>query len=99
MDGDALRATQNPLKDLYRADPRAGGITLSAQGDLGVGITCSVNTGGPEAGLHPSTRGDGRMRNWMSWYERQSATSSYSKASNEITERIGQPRLSPSPCD
>lgn len=36
-------------------------MTLSAEGTLGEGITCSVNTGRAiaEAGLHPATGGDG----------------------------------------
>ena len=61
MDREALRAVQGPLKDRYRADPDAGVITLHARGDLGEAITCSVDTGRAlaEAGLHPSTGGDG----------------------------------------
>ena len=60
MDRDALRAVQAPLKARYRGDPNAGVITLHAQGDLGEGITCSVDTGRAlaQAGLHPSTGGD-----------------------------------------
>jgi uncharacterized OsmC-like protein len=36
-------------------------ITLSAEGQLGQGVTCSVRTGQAlaEAGLHPATGGDG----------------------------------------
>ena len=61
MDREELRAVQVPLKDRYRADPGAGVITLHARGDLGEAITCSVDTGRAlaEAGLHPSTGGDG----------------------------------------
>jgi uncharacterized OsmC-like protein len=58
---DALRATQEPLKDRYRGDPGAALVTLSATGTLGEGITCSVRTGQAlaAAGLHPASGGDG----------------------------------------
>jgi uncharacterized OsmC-like protein len=61
VDSDALRAVQQPLKDGYRADPDAALVTLTAEGTLGEGITCSVATGRAlvEAGLHPATGGDG----------------------------------------
>lgn len=61
MDREALKELQRPLKDRYREDPGAARITLSADGTLGEGISCSVNTGRAmaEAGLHPATGGDG----------------------------------------
>jgi uncharacterized OsmC-like protein len=61
VDSDTLRAAQQPLKDRYRADPDAALVTLTAEGSLGEGITCSVATGRAivEAGLHPATGGDG----------------------------------------
>ncbi len=61
MERDDLRTRQDPLKEQYRAEPEAARITLSAQGTLGAGITCSVATGRAiaEAGLHPATGGDG----------------------------------------
>jgi uncharacterized OsmC-like protein len=61
VDRAALRAAQEPLKDLYRTDPDAAVVTLRARGELGVGITCSVATGRAiaEAGLHPASGGDG----------------------------------------
>ena len=61
MDRQALRQTQEPLKDRYRQDPEAALITLRAQGELGEGVTCSVQTGRAmvEAGLHPATGGSG----------------------------------------
>ena len=63
MDSDALRAAQQPLKDRYRADPDAALVTLTAEGSLGEGITCSVATGRAmvEAGLHPATGGTGAL--------------------------------------
>jgi uncharacterized OsmC-like protein len=61
MNAEALRALQAPLKDKYRAEPAAALITLKAQGRIGEGITCKVETGRAlvEAGLHPATGGDG----------------------------------------
>ncbi|HET8980202.1 MAG TPA: OsmC family protein [Solirubrobacteraceae bacterium] len=63
MDGNELRALQAPLKERYRADPEAAVVTLSAAGDLGEGISCSVQTGRAlaQAGLHPATGGDGSL--------------------------------------
>jgi uncharacterized OsmC-like protein len=63
MDRDQLRALQAPLKEHYQADPDAALITLSAKGDLGEGISCSVDTGRAiaQAGLHPATGGDGTL--------------------------------------
>jgi uncharacterized OsmC-like protein len=61
MDRDQLRTLQAPLKERYRAEPEAALITLSATGELGDGVACSVQTGRTlaEAGLHPATGGDG----------------------------------------
>lgn len=61
MDRDELRALQTPLKERYRSDPAAALVTLSASGELGEGVSCSVQTGRAlaEAGLHPATGGDG----------------------------------------
>jgi uncharacterized OsmC-like protein len=61
MDRSALRAVQEPLKARYREVPETAVITLSAEGHLGEGISCSVNTGRAlaAAGLHPATGGDG----------------------------------------
>ena len=61
MDRDELRAIQEPLKTTYRDDPMPALVTLHAQGTLGEGVTCSVDTGRAlaEAGLHPATGGDG----------------------------------------
>jgi uncharacterized OsmC-like protein len=54
---------QAPLKERYRSEPEAALITLSAQGTLGDGVSCSVQTGRAiaEAGLHPATGGDGSL--------------------------------------
>jgi uncharacterized OsmC-like protein len=63
VDADELRALQAPLKDRYRSDPGAARITLSATGDLGEGVSCSVQIARAiaEAGLHPATGGDGTL--------------------------------------
>jgi uncharacterized OsmC-like protein len=60
---DELRSVQEPLKDRYRAEPDAALITLTADGQLGEGISCSVATGRAlaDAGLHPATGGDGSL--------------------------------------
>ena len=57
----SLREIQAPLKQRYRDEPDAARITLSATGELGAGVSCSVQTGRAiaEAGLHPATGGDG----------------------------------------
>jgi uncharacterized OsmC-like protein len=61
VDREQLRALQAPLKTRYAAEPSAASITLSASGELGEGVTCSVQTGRvlAQAGLHPLTGGDG----------------------------------------
>ncbi|MGI8715687.1 MAG: OsmC family protein [Solirubrobacteraceae bacterium] len=63
MEGDRLSAVQTPLKDRYRSEPEAALVTLAAVGDLGDGVSCSVQTGRAiaEAGLHPATGGDGSL--------------------------------------
>jgi len=61
MNADELRSMQAPLKDRYRAEPSTAVITLRAEGKLGDGITCRVETGRAlvDAGLHPATGGSG----------------------------------------
>lgn len=61
MRTEELRERQAPLKQRYREEPEAARITLKAQGKLGEGVTCRVETGRAlvEAGLHPLTGGDG----------------------------------------
>ena len=63
MDRDQLRTLQAPLKERYKTEPEAAQITLSATGELGEGVTCSVQTSRAlaEAGLHPATGGDGSL--------------------------------------
>jgi uncharacterized OsmC-like protein len=61
MDATELRSVQAPLKASYLEAPEAALITLRAQGRLGEGISCKVETGKAlvVAGLHPATGGDG----------------------------------------
>jgi len=61
MQTEELRALQAPIKERYREEPAAALVTLAAEGELGEGVACSVNTGRAiaEAGLHPATGGDG----------------------------------------
>ena len=61
MNAEDLRALQAPLKERYRAEPATAVVTLRAEGKLGEGITCRVDTARSlvEAGLHPATGGSG----------------------------------------
>lgn len=61
MKTEELRALQAPFKERYKDQPEAALITLKAQGKLGEGVTCKVDTGRAlvEAGLHPATGGNG----------------------------------------
>lgn len=58
---EQLVAAQAPLKEKYREQSDAALVTLKAEGKLGEGVSCSVQTGRAlaEAGLHPATGGDG----------------------------------------
>lgn len=62
MEGGTLRARQQPFKERYRLEPGAARVTLRAEGRIGEGVTCSVETGRAmvEAGLHPATGGSGQ---------------------------------------
>jgi uncharacterized OsmC-like protein len=61
MNTEELRSTQAPLKERYRESPEAALITLRAEGRLGEGISCKIETGKAlvVAGLHPATGGSG----------------------------------------
>jgi uncharacterized OsmC-like protein len=63
MNSEELRKLQAPLKEKYREQPASATITLKAQGKIGEGISCKVDTGKAlvEAGLHPATGGDGML--------------------------------------
>jgi uncharacterized OsmC-like protein len=61
VDATELKQMQAPHKQRYREEPQAAVITLKAQGELGDGVTCSVQTARAlvDAGLHPATGGSG----------------------------------------
>jgi uncharacterized OsmC-like protein len=61
MNAEELKALQAPIKDRYRKEPEAALVTLRAQGRIGEGVACRVDTGRAlvEAGLHPATGGSG----------------------------------------
>ena len=61
MNAEELRSKQAPLKQQYREHPEAALITLRAEGRIGEGIRCKLQTGKAlvEAGLHPATGGSG----------------------------------------
>jgi uncharacterized OsmC-like protein len=63
MNASELKNLQAPLKERYQAQPDSALITLRAQGNIGEGISCKIDTGKAlvEAGLHPATGGDGML--------------------------------------
>jgi uncharacterized OsmC-like protein len=62
VNAEELRSLQAPLKAQYRERPETALITLRAEGRIGEGITCKIESGKArvEAGLHPATGGDGQ---------------------------------------
>jgi uncharacterized OsmC-like protein len=63
MKTEELRSLQAPLKKRYQEKPETALVTLKAQGRIGEGVSCRVETGKAlvEAGLHPATGGNGLM--------------------------------------
>jgi len=63
MKSEELKELQAPLKNKYREAPESAIITLKAEGKIGEGISCKVETGKAivEAGLHPATGGTGML--------------------------------------
>jgi len=61
MNAAELKSLQAPIKQRYREQPESASITLRAEGKIGEGVTCNVQTGKAliEAGLHPATGGNG----------------------------------------
>ena len=61
MKGEELRAKQAPLKEHYRLSPASALVTLQAEGRVGEGVSCSIDTGRAlvDAGLHAATGGSG----------------------------------------
>ncbi len=62
MNAEQLRGLQAPLKTQYREKPDAALFTLRAQGRLGEGVSCKIETGKGllTAALHPATGGSGQ---------------------------------------
>jgi uncharacterized OsmC-like protein len=60
MNSAEIRALQAPIKEKYRDQPDTARVTLRAEGRLGEGVTCSVETGRAlvAAGLHPASGGN-----------------------------------------
>src|ERR1700724_4140374 len=65
MNAESLRAPQAPIKEVYKDEPAAAFVTLTASGRLddAEGLSCSVETGRAlvKAGLHPPSGGDGTL--------------------------------------
>src|SRR5436190_22753119 len=63
MNSEELKALQAPLKEKYRDHPESAIITLKAEGKVGEGISCKVESGRAlvEAGLHSATGGTGML--------------------------------------
>src|SRR6202171_2647380 len=61
MNADEIRSLQAPIKKRYRERPESALVTLRAEGRIGEGVTCKLETGKGlvEAGLHQATGGDG----------------------------------------
>ncbi len=61
MKAEDIRSLQAPLKERYRERPETALVTLRAEGRIGEGVTCKLDTGKAlvEAGLHQATGGDG----------------------------------------
>ena len=63
MKSEELRSIQAPIKARYREEPESAIITHIAEGELGMNISCKVETGRAlvEAGLHPASGGTGLL--------------------------------------
>src|SRR5207248_2087643 len=61
MNAAELKSLQAPIKEQYRNEPKSAMVTLRAEGKVGEGVICNVQTGKAlvEAGLHPATGGSG----------------------------------------
>ena len=62
MNAEELRSKQAPLKEQYRDSPESALVTLQAEGRIGEGVSCKIETGKAlvVAGLHPATGGSGQ---------------------------------------
>lgn len=63
MKSEELKSKQAPLKTQYRTSPATALVTMTAEGRVGEGVSCSIDTGRAlvDAGLHAGTGGDGTL--------------------------------------
>jgi uncharacterized OsmC-like protein len=63
MQSEELKKIQSPIKEKYRSNPESALLTLKAEGRLGEGVSCKIDTGKAlmEAGLHPAAGGNGML--------------------------------------
>jgi uncharacterized OsmC-like protein len=63
MTAAELKNLQTPLKEQYKSQPESALISLKAQGNIGEGVSCKIETRKAlvEAGLHPATGGNGML--------------------------------------
>jgi len=63
MNATELKNLQSPLKEQYKTNPESAVITLKAEGKIGEGVSCKIETGKAlvKAGLHPATGGTGLL--------------------------------------
>lgn len=63
MNSEELKKIQAPLKEKYTNEPQSAMITLKANGKIGEGVSCKIETGRAlaQAGLHPASGGNGML--------------------------------------
>ncbi len=63
MTSAELKNLQAPLKEKYKTQAESALVTLKAQGNIGEGVSCKIETNRAllEAGLHPATGGTGLL--------------------------------------
>lgn len=63
MKSEELKKIQAPLKEKYTNEPQSAMITLKANGKIGEGVSCKIETGRAmaQAGLHPASGGNGML--------------------------------------
>jgi uncharacterized OsmC-like protein len=63
MNSIELKNLQAPLKEKYKTQPNTAIVTLKAEGKIGEGISCNIETSRAitAAGLHPATGGTGLL--------------------------------------
>jgi uncharacterized OsmC-like protein len=63
MNSEELKNLQSPIKNKYRNEPDSAILTLHAEGRIGEGISCKIETGKAlvNAGLHTAAGGNGLL--------------------------------------